>query len=1093
MSGYFRSPTLHGENVVFLCEDDLWSVPLEGGAARRLTSSVGAADTPCLSPCGTRLAFTARDEGAWEVYVMTAEGGEERRLTHQGAHAEIAAWTPDGTGIIYATAATRPFAKMRHLWRADPAGGPPEPLPYGVASRIAHGPNGAVVLGRHAGDPARWKRYRGGTAGRLWIDREGNGEFTRLNPAPGNLTAPMWIGERIYFLSDHEGIGNLYSCLPDGGGLRRHTSHGEFYARNARTDGRRIVYHAEAELYCHDPEANETRRIEITFHSPRVQRRRRFVEAKRYLQAYALSPNGKRIAAIVRGKLFSFANWEGAVIQHGERDGVRYRLPAWSHDGERIVCVADTGGEEALELHPAAAGAAPQRLEGLDIGRPTALAVSPTGNAAVVANHRQELLHVDLGRGAVERLDHSPYAPIKGIAWSPDGRWIAYGHASTERTMSIKIAEAATGVLHFATLPEFQDAWPAWDPGGRYLYFISRRFYSPVYDALHFELGFPRGTRPMLVTLRADLPNPFTPLPEEPATGGQETAGETAAPKQANDTGAGAGGNGGNGKKPEAPEAVAIDFEGITGRVLAFPVDEGRYGRIAAAEGKALYTQFPIESSLDIRLDAKEESGGALQCWNLKTFKEETLATGVTGFSLSRDRAMMAYISSKKLRVVKAGEKPPENNAAQAAKDNGRAAGWIDLGRIRPAVIPLAEWRQMYREAWRLQREHFWTEDMSGVDWTRVYHRYLPLLERVATRGEFSDLMWEMQGELGTSHAYEMGGDYRMPPPISQGALAADFLHDPESNAYKITHIASGDSWNEHEAPPLAAPGVQLAPGDLLLAINGQRLDRTLNPDAALVNFAGQEIALDVRGADGAERRVTVTALRGDRPARYRDWVNRNRAHVHAQTGGRAGYLHVPDMGPWGFSEFHRGWLRELQYPALIVDVRYNGGGHVSQLLLEKLARRRLGYDVTRWKRPVPYPFDALLGPMAALTNENAGSDGDMFSHAFKMLGLGPLIGMRTWGGVIGITRNEFLVDGGLTTQPEYAIWFEDVGWRIENYGTEPGVEVDITPQDYRDGRDPQLDRAIEILVESLDSEPPRLPEFDERPRLPLPELPDSD
>jgi tricorn protease len=392
----------------------------------------------------------------------------------------------------------------------------------------------------------------------------------------------------------------------------------------------------------------------------------------------------------------------------------------------------------------------------------------------------------------------------------------------------------------------------------------------------------------------------------------------------------------------------------------------------------------------------------------------------------------------------------------------------------------------MAREAWRLQREYFWTPTMSDVDWQVVWDRYAPLVERVGTRAEFSDLMWEMQGELGTSHAYEMGGDYRPEPAYHQGFLGGQFAWDAGEAGYRVTHVVRGAAGEADAQSPLRCAGVNVAEGDVLTAVNGRALTEHLTPQEALTNLAGAEIALAVRSG-GESRTVTVRALRREFPARYREWVETNRAEVHERTGGRCGYVHIPDMGAAGYAEFHRLYLSECDYDGLLVDVRFNRGGHVSQLLLEKLARRRIGYDVQRWGPPAPYPSHSVAGPMVMLTNQWAGSDGDIVSHCFKLMGLGPLIGTRTWGGVIGIGPHNPLADGSMTTQPEYSFWFRDVGWGVENYGTDPDIEVHIRPQDMAAGRDPQMDRAIETLLELLQKNPPVRPSFDARPSLALP------
>ncbi len=779
------------------------------------------------------------------------------------------------------------------------------------------------------------------------------------------------------------------------------------------------------------------------------------------------------------------ANWEGAVLQHGIRDGVRYRFTQWLNDGKRIVTLSDAGGEEALEIHTCNGGdesTEQVRLENLDIGHVRALSVSPKKDRVCVVNHRLELLLVDLETASLHVLDKSIYGRISGASWSPDGNCIAYSCPTTETTRSIKLCQVETGENWLITPPEFTDVAPAWDPDGKYLYFLSFREFNPVYDQLHFDLGFPQAMRPMLITLQKEGMNPFIPQPhplEEENENSEKDANEKEDSQEEE-------------KKAAEEKIVAIDIDGIEHRIIAFPYPQGNYRQIAGIERKAIFTSYPMQPTL--RTPGADDSGGPkgiLHVYDFKEQKKDTLVTGISDFELSRDNKTLVYSTGNRLRVLKAGKKAEDDAKSDNRGSTNRQSGWIDLNRVKASVVPSAEWTQMYREAWRLQRDYFWTEDMSGVDWEQVYLRYLSLLERVATRAEFSDLMWEMQGELGTSHAYEFGGDYRRSPNYAQGFLGADFTYDAEHNGYRVTHIPHGDAWDSTKESPLNAPGININEGDILLSIGGERLSRDISPGQLLVNLAGQEVQATFQKAEAGEKRtLALKVLRSENELRYREWVSQNRRYVHEKTDGKVGYVHIPDMGGRGYAEFHRGFLAEVSHPALIVDVRYNGGGHVSQLILEKLSRRRIGYDLPRWGTPHPYPDASVLGPMVAVTNENAGSDGDIFSHCFKLMKLGTLIGKRTWGGVIGISPHQGFVDGGGTTQPEYSFWFVDVGWRVENYGTDPDIEVDYRPQDYATDSDPQLDRAISELLQQMEEKPPQLPDFGERPRLTLPTLP---
>lgn len=1289
-SGYYRFPTIQQETVVFVSEDDLWSVPVTGGVARRLTSNLGEVTYPMLSPDGELLAFVGREEGAAEVYVMPATGGPARRLTYLSSNPRVVGWLPDSSSILFTSSYRQPLGSQMVIFAVDAgaSNGGVRELPYGAARSIAFGPgsaadgtNGRVVIGRNTGDPARWKRYRGGFAGYLWIDAEGDGNFVRFLPnLKGNIASPMWLWDqdnaddvgRIYFVSDHEGVGNLYSSRPDGEELQRHTDHEDYYVRNPHTDGKRIVYHAGADLFGFDPAQGVSNRIEVTYHSPRVQRNRKFVDAARYLDGYGLHPTGQAVAITTRGKSYTFYNHEGPVVQYGKRDGVRYRQPVWLHDGKRMLVVSDEPGEETVEIYNGQPNKAPLRLEGLEIGRVVTIKASPVEDKVALTNHRHELLLLDLTTRNLEVVDRSTFVNIAGFDWSPDGRWLAYSLGATSRTSEIRLyhlpeaakagngkeqgkengkangkpegevplpepadtageTASALGALplttrgqrHIITRPVLYDVQPAFDPDGKYLYFLSYREFNPVYDGLHFDLGFPWGMRPYLVTLRADLPNPFIPVPDlsEDDEEGDDQDGEDEEGDGDEDQDEEAGDEGdegdeedegdaddydeddseegledetdedegdgetedaanlwralkhkrrvvrafnsepaGNGvakgddsakkpvkakggeesKKEEVAKTkpVRIDLDGIDQRVVAFPVPDGHYGQIAGVSNKALFTSFPIHGQLDGGYEREDESdeSGSLRAYDFKEYKTETLAENVITFAISANKKKLIYWGKGQLRVINAGEKAPGGGGTS------RKTGWITLGRVKVSVHPQSEWEQMFREAWRLQRDNFWTEDMSEVDWQIVYHRYFALIERVSTRGEFSDLMWEMQGELGTSHAYEFGGDYRPRPYYGQGFLGADLTWDTTAGGYRVGELVLGDAWDTASNSPLAAPGVDVRPGDVIVAINGQPLDAQTSPAQLLVNQAAHEVLLTLlarpkstnNGHDapaqptsnqpvphaggeenGAEaensseatlpdaappiggtpttsavRTTVVKAIGNEAPARYRQWVNENRRKVHAATEGRVGYVHIPDMMAEGFAEFHRGYLVELDRSALVIDVRSNSGGHISPLILEKLAQRRLGYDLSRWGGLLPFPVESVAGPLVALTDEHAASDGDIFCHSFKLLKLGPLVGKRTWGGVIGFSPRHALVDGTVTTQPEYSTWFEDVGWGVENYGTDPDIEVDVTPQDYRNGVDPQLDRAVQEALNLLGAQPPKMPELTTKPSRALPKLP---
>lgn len=1136
--GYYRFATIKDDRIYFVCEDDIWTTSIDGGKAYRLTTGQGESSLPRVSPDGKQVAFVGREEGHPEVFVVDADGGPSRRLTYVGSDLlNVVGWSNDGRHIYFVSDHHAPFFRASDGFAISPSGGSPTCFKWGHVQSFDIAADGRVVLGRNNSDPARWKRYRGGTRGDIWIDSDGNGKFNRLIDLNGNLVWPSWIGERIYFLSDHEGIGNIYSCDPDGSGLRRHTNQTDYFVRFPSKDGERIVYTAGGDIYLFDAASEEERKLEISAPASTHQIQRKFIDKPDYIEHFSPHPDGHSVALIMRGQPLTLGNWEGPMLQHGLGSAVRYRHCEWMPDGKHFVVVNDRDGYERLELHSADQSEEPLLLTEVDLGRIINLKPSPDGKSIALSNHRHELWRLDLKSKRLKELDRSPAERISDFNWSPDSSYIAYSWAGEPSLFIIRIVDSSSGEIHDVTDPIRCDACPSFDPDGKYLYFLGARDFYPVMDAMSFDYGFPRGFRPYLVTLRKDVPSPFVKEPkpvvarksrskeapqENKDAGDREDKGDDS--DESNDksakkrsskevkklykralteaykemvkevekgTGAKSAGKA-DGKadgKAVSAEKLKIDFDGISRRILAIPVGEGRYGDIIGVSGRVLFTLFPLKG---IRPDHSwYDDGrvtGSVIAYDFEEGKQAVLFNEVNEIKLAFDNQTLFYSSRKKIRAVDAGEKlPADGRSPSTPSGSSRSSGFIDLSRVQVLVNPQDEWGQMYDEAWRLQKEHFWDEKMSDIDWDLVYERYASLLPRLRTRSEVSDLIWEMQGELGTSHAYEMGGDYRRAPSYRQGYLGCDLSYSAKEKGYVIDKIYNGDSWQERSSSPLSRPGIGIEDGDVIFAVNGRAVSKDLTVNELLLNQAGNEVNLAIRHKDKKEKNVVVETLRHERALRYRDWVESNRRYVHSKTKGAVGYVHIPDMGPMGFAEFHRGYLAEVHRQGLIVDVRYNRGGHVSSLLLEKLARRRVGYDVSRWGPPQPYPQESVAGPMVALTNEFAGSDGDIFSHCFKLFGLGTLVGKRTWGGVIGIWPRHSLVDGTITTQPEFSFWFTDVGYGVENYGTDPDIEVDIAPHQFRDGEDPQMDKAIALILQETKAKPFMLPDFSERPSLPIP------
>jgi tricorn protease len=641
-----------------------------------------------------------------------------------------------------------------------------------------------------------------------------------------------------------------------------------------------------------------------------------------------------------------------------------------------------------------------------------------------------------------------------------------------KRRMAILVYDIKKQKDNVITNPILQDFNPCFSLDGKYLYFISARELDPVGDKIQFEASFPRTDKIYVIPLRKDVqvPTAFGAIPDEKER--QQKKGGAQEDMSRID-------------EKEEKVKVQIDFKNIKDRVALMPLPISIYEQIAVSKDRIFALAFPIEGALSEDFFSSEKKPSAkIIAYDLKKKKVEIFFAGASYFYLTKDKIFIRIGSEIRVFPNSVPITP------EVLSKEGKEGGNIDITRAKILVEPLDEWRQMYKEAWRLQRDNFWNEKMSDIDWNLIFKRYFKLIDKIGSRGEFSDLVWEMQGELGTSHCYEFGGDYHKPPVYKVGFLGGEFKWDNQNKGYKITNIISGDTWNNKFNSPLQTPGANISEGEIIREIDGIKVKKNVSIERMLLNKAKTCIELSIYDPKAKkERAVFIDTIGSEINLRYRNWVEKNREYVHKKTNGKIGYVHIPDMGPYGFSEFHRYFLSEIEYDGLVVDIRYNGGGNVSQLILEKLARKRIGYDIQRWGQPEPYPTDSVMGQIIVLTNEHAGSDGDIFSHCSKLLKLGKLIGKRTWGGVIGIWPRHFLSDGAVTTQPEFSFWFKDVGWGVENYGTDPDIEVDNRPKDYKSGKDRQLDVTIEEIMKEYKENPPKMPKFDKRPSRKLPKI----
>ncbi|MFE1055660.1 S41 family peptidase [Streptomyces rochei] len=1108
---YLRLPHLSGDQLCFVAEDDLWLASLDGpGRAWRLTVDRAKTGHPRFSPDGRHIAYTSWRSPAPEVHLVPVDGGPGRQLTHWGGlDTRVCGWSPpdaDGATAILAVASHgEPFSHLTWAYKITPDGDPGRKLPWGPVTDIQaadlDGERRTLLLtGTPPHEPASWKRYRGGATGRLWLHGE------RLLPdLGGHLHSPMFVAGRIAFLSDHEGVGNLYSVARDGSDLRRHTDHDAFYARHAASDGSRVVYQCAGDLWIVEDlsPGSGPRRLDVRLSGPRAGRRTYQVPAAQHVGGVSVDETGRASAVVVRGSLYWLTHRDGPARTLADTPGVRVRLPEMLGAGGRIAYVTDAEGEDAVEIGhlPRATGTrALRRLASGELGRVLELVSDPAGERLAIASHDGRLLLLDVpeedaevagalaggreeppdteteapaGRGGgVTELVRSVNGPVRDLAFSPDGSWLTWSHPGIGRSLrQIRMAridqrdgEDGGPLVVDVTDGRFEDENPVFTRDGRYLAFLSWRGFDPVYDVHTGDLSFPLGCRPYLVPLSSATPSPFALNPEgRPAAGGLDPLED----------------------EPGEGGAVTVEVEGLASRVTPFPVTASKYSALEPVAGGGLvWLRWPISGALGETFanPADPSERPTLEHFNLAKAKKSELVDHLDWFRVSGDGTRLVVLDEGDLRAVPATE-----------VGDGDSTTWIDLRRILHEVDPAAEWRQAYDEAGRLIRAYFWDPGMCGIDWDAVLDQYRPLLERVASPDEFADLLREVLGELGTSHAYVAAARRNEGPPHyqrRQGLLGANFVC--RDGQWVVKRILPGDSSDSRARSPLAGTGIR--EGAVLTHVDGRPVDPVTGPYPLLAGAGATTVELTFTPAEGVpapSRRVAVVPLVDERPLRYQDWVAKRREVVRELSGGRCGYLHIPDMGGSGWAQFNRDLRMEVSRPALIVDVRGNAGGHISELVIEKLTRTILGWDLTRDAQPVSYTSNAPRGPVVAVADEATSSDGDMITAAFKLLRLGPVVGQRTWGGVVGMTGRHRLGDDTVITVPMNAAWFDAYGWSVENYGVDPDVEALRTPLDWAEGRYPVLTEAVRLALELLETNPPATPPgYDavpDRSRPPLP------
>ncbi|MFE9807585.1 S41 family peptidase [Streptomyces sp. NPDC005548] len=1075
--GYLRFPHLSGDRLCFVTEDDLWVAPLDGrGRAWRLTVDRTKAGHPRFSPDGRTIAYTSWRSLVPEIHLAPVDGGPGNRLTYWGsADTQVCGWSPDGD-ILAVASHGQPFSYFTWAHSVPTDGDPGGKLPWGPVSDIAvadiDGERRTLLLtGTPPHEPAVWKRYRGGAMGRIWLHGR-----QLLADIGGHLSCPMFVGGRIAFLSDHEGVGNLYSCAHDGSDLRRHTDHDAFYARHAASDGTRVVYQCAGDLWIVDDlsPASVPRRLDVRLGGPRAGRRPYQVPAAQHVDGISVDETGRASAVVVRGSLYWLTHRDGPARTIADTPGVRVRLPEMLGSGGQVAYVTDAEGEDAVEIAylPRATGdREPRRLVSGDLGRVLELVSDPQGERLAVASNDGRLLLLDAteeSTGEVTELIRSINGPVADLAFSPDGAWLTWSHPGIGRSLrQIKMARIKDRLVVDVTNGRFEDENPVFTRDGRYLAFLSWRGFDPVYDVHTGDLSFPLGCRPYLVPLSSATPSPFALNPDgRPVAGGLDPVEE----------------------ESDDGTAATVELEGLESRVTPFPVTASKYSALCPVAGGGLvWLRWPISGALGETFANPDDTTGrpTLEFFNITKAKKSELVDHLDWFAVSGDGSRLVVVDEGDLRAVPATESGDSDSTV-----------WIDLRRILHEVDPPAEWRQAYDEAGRITRAYFWDPDMCGIDWDAVLAQYRPLVERVASPDEFADLLREVLGELGTSHAYVSAARRNEGPAHyqrRQGLLGANLVR--RDGNWMLKRILPGDSSDSKARSPLAGTGIRA--GAVLTHVDGRPVDPVTGPYPLLAGAGGTTVELTFRPAEGEgrARRVAVVPLIDERPLRYQDWVAKRRQVVRELSGGHCGYLHIPDLGGSGWAQFNRDLRMEVSRPALIIDVRGNAGGHISELVVEKLTRTILGWDLTRNAQPVSYASNAPRGPIVALADEATSSDGDMITAAFKLLKLGPVVGQRTWGGVVGMTGRHQLGDGTVITVPMNAAWFDAYGWSVENHGVAPDLEILRTPLDWAEGRHAQLDDAIQLSLDLLRSQPAASPpdysNVPDRTRPKLPPRPD--
>ena len=1064
-----RFPDIHNDKIVFSYAGDLWLASSSGGTAHRITTNLGLELFPKFSPDGKWIAFTAQYDGNFNVYVIPSEGGQPKQLTflpdigevpeRMGPNNEVITWYPDSKRILFLSRRNTFNSWFGRLFSIGIDGGLPEQLPLEKGGLTSFSPDGSkVAYNRIFRNFRTWKRYTGGMAQDVWTYDFQAKHAERITDYPGTDTFPMWHGDSIYFTSDRgpEHRLNLYQYDFKDRKTHQLTSFKDYDIGWPSLGPDSIIFDNGGYLYVFDLKTEKAKKLTVYLPGDNDAVRKHWASTSKLVSGFDIAPEGKSVVFTARGDVYTSPVKDVKFHDITDSSGSRERFAAWSPDGKWIAYVSDGAGEDELYIAPPDGSAKPTQITTGGTAFLSRPAWSPDSKKLLYSDSNVRLFYVDIDGKQPVQIDTDQYNDITDYGWSPDSQWVTYAKTAENTNSVVYLYSLANSKITPVT-DSFTTSWqPVFDPGGKYLYFLSNRDYNEVLGAYDAEFSNPKATRPYMVTLRADLKSPFEVSEEEAASKTE--------PKDKND------------------EPFRIDLDSIADRVVAVPVPPGNYGDLGAAKGTLFYVSSPT-SGLSGPLPGQTPS---IQIYDIAKKTGKTLVDQATGYALSFDGTKLLYSAPAKpgeggglesfgptertYGVVDA--KLPEDGAHKSGD------GALNLSTMRFEVDPHQEWDQIFNEAWRQERDYFFEKSMNGVDWDAMRQRYSALLPYVADRYDLTGIIGDMIGELSNSHTYVGGGDSPELKPVNVGLLGVDFETDTAHNLYRFKKIYHGQNWDEGLRSPLTEPGIGVKEGDYLLAVNGHDLRVPQNPYELFENTAGERTTLTVNSQptpDGA-REVVVKPIGNEFGLRELDWIETNRQKVDKLSGGRVGYVYIPDMGAHGLNEFVKQFFPQIRKEGLVIDVRYNGGGFVDQLIFERLRRVLAGMQAARHWKSNTIPDDVFHGYMACVTNHYAASDGDFFSHFFKEYKLGPLVGERTWGGVRGIRGYISLVDGGYVTRPEFSLYGLKDNWLIENHGVDPDVVVDNTPDEVMRGHDPQLEKAVELVMKQIEAHPAVLP-----------------